>query len=202
MNSDIIVLDDFLPKSFVERYQKKVQSDDFTWFYLDDITRDVLPRQYTCNDVEWKDTEGLSHSVFYDNQWFTPYWCLQASLFICEMASHVSNFDYDRLYRMKVNQTLQKSSEHINAPHIDSPHEHTVLLYYVNDSDGDTILYDKLWDPSHDNTTVELNVLQRVSPKAGRAVIFNGLRYHSSSNPVQHKKRIALNINLGLGNGQ
>lgn len=197
MNSEIIVLDDFLPKCFIERYHQKVTADDFKWFYLDNITRNMSPREYNCKGIEWNESDGLSHSIFYGNKWFDPYWALQYSVFICEAMSQKTGIDYDTLYRMKLNQTLSKGKELINMPHIDNTHEHTVLLYYVNDSDGDTILYDKLWDESHDNTDVELKVLERVTPKAGRAVIFNGLRYHSSSNPIKANKRIVLNINLG-----
>lgn len=202
MNSDIIVLDDFLPQAFVERYHQKVIANDFKWFYLDNITRNMSPREYNSKGIEWGETDGLSHSIFHDNEWYDPYWCLQYSVFICEAMSQKTGIDYNTLYRMKINQTLSKGKELVNMPHIDNTHPHIVLLYYVNDSDGDTILYDKLWDPRHDNTDVELNVLERVAPKAGRAVIFNGLRYHSSTNPINCKKRIVLNINLGLNNGQ
>ena len=59
-----------------------------------------------------------------------------------------------------------------NNIHIDLPYPHWVCLYYVNDSDGDTILFD-------DNN----NEIKRVIPKKGRIVFFDGSIKHCSSSP-------------------
>jgi ectoine hydroxylase-related dioxygenase (phytanoyl-CoA dioxygenase family) len=49
-----------------------------------------------------------------------------------------------------------------------------VCLYYVTDSDGDTIFFD-------DNE----NEIKRVSPKKGRIAFFDGTINHCSSNPTK-----------------
>jgi hypothetical protein len=78
-----------------------------------------------------------------------------------------------------------------------------VCLYYANDSDGgDTVFFDhtvadmlekyNITDqPMYDQQLLEIidsqsdkkdfKVIKRVTPKKGRAVIFNGLRYHSAA---------------------
>jgi hypothetical protein len=90
--------------------------------------------------------------------------------------------------------------------HVDAPDEHMVCLYYANDADGgDTVYFDRTvkdvlarieelqgerpllegqdlleyLDSQIDKK--EWNVIQRVSPKKGRCVIFNGARYHSAA---------------------
>jgi hypothetical protein len=87
--------------------------------------------------------------------------------------------------------------------HVDTPDEHMVCLYYANDSDGgDTVFFDhtvadmlekyNITDrPIYDQQLLEIidsqsdkkdfKVIKRVTPKKGRAVIFNGLRYHSAA---------------------
>ena len=43
---------------------------------------------------------------------------------------------------------------------------------------------------------VQNEVIKIVEPKQGRAVIFDGRIYHSSSSPVQSQKRIVINFNF------
>ena len=57
------------------------------------------------------------------------------------------------------------------------------LLYYVNNSDGDTIFFDN-----------DLNVTTRVSPKKNRAIIFDSHNLHSGSNPIKNHMRAVINL--------
>lgn len=57
----------------------------------------------------------------------------------------------------------------------------------MNDSDGDTIIYE---DKSAET------VVDRISPKQGRILFFDGDYYHSSSPPIINNKRIVINIDL------
>ena len=72
-----------------------------------------------------------------------------------------------------------------HEPHIDTSYKHIVMLYYVNDSDGDTYFYEKGI------------VKDKVSPKKNTAVVFDGNTYHASSNPSKDV-RITLNLNFGV----
>ena len=67
-----------------------------------------------------------------------------------------------------------------NQVHVDTDEPHWVCLYYVNDSDGDTILF-------KDDKKTEI---KRVTPKKGRIVFFNGLIPHCSSNPSKTHRSI------------
>ena len=102
------------------------------------------------------------------------------------------------IHRMKANlQHKQLCSKPIffNPPHIDHvediPKDHfaAVCLYYIDDSDGDTFFFDNEWD-----------IIQRVTPKAGRMVLFENEVYHASSPPQKNDGRIVLNTNIFLPN--
>ena len=67
--------------------------------------------------------------------------------------------------------------------HTDLSFPHWVCIYYVNDSDGDTIFFD-------DNK----KEIKRVSPKRGRVVFFNGVIKHIGSNPTQLRSIINFNF--------
>jgi len=98
------------------------------------------------------------------------------------------NFNDIVIYRAKSNLLLQNNQITPNPPHIDLVDiKHKVLLYYVNDSDGDTIIYE---DKSAET------VVDRISPKQGRILFFDGNCYHSSSSPTVNNKRIVINIDL------
>jgi hypothetical protein len=74
-------------------------------------------------------------------------------------------------------------------------------VYYVNDSDGDTILYNEEYDFSwrgldtYDDKIKNLTELYRCSPKANRAFFFNGLNLHTGQSPSKNKIRTIINMN-------
>lgn len=88
----------------------------------------------------------------------------------------------------------------VHVPHVDMFFPHYTVLYYVNDSDGDTFLYNEKSPIVEYGVTPEypsmFNVSASFSPKMGKALIFNGLIYHSSSLPQLNSHRIAININV------
>ena len=81
--------------------------------------------------------------------------------------------------------------------HFDTPNPHHVLIYYVNDSDGDTFFFDRrhgeVWI-----TDGNYKVIDRVSPKKGRFVLFDGSIYHAGSNPREYDRRMVLNFDMRL----
>ena len=87
------------------------------------------------------------------------------------------------LYRMKLNCQYQDNRfvDKYNPIHIDEHTPHKSLLYYINESDGDTIFFK------------DGKEIQRVSPKKNRLVISDGPIDHCSSNPIKTELRYVLN---------
>jgi hypothetical protein len=82
-------------------------------------------------------------------------------------------------------------------PHVDTTIPHETCIYYINSTDGDTVLFDQKYDPSlskHDNDNKKKTEHSRITPMQGKAVLFDGLRYHAS-NPSKTDLRFVLNIN-------
>ena len=88
--------------------------------------------------------------------------------------------------------------------HVDFHEPHYTMLYYVNDTDGDTIfstihesqvkhIENHLDKFNFVNQTTE--IFQKVSPKKGRCVLFDGLIYHASSTPTENE-RFVINYNF------
>ena len=97
-------------------------------------------------------------------------------------------FELEKTYniiRLRWGMTTTINKMHKHTPHIDMQIPHKVILFYLNDCDGDTYFYDK-----------EHKIIDSVTPKENRAVLFDGSILHSSSKPIEFPRRIVLNINL------
>lgn len=92
--------------------------------------------------------------------------------------------------------TSKYGSVHVDC-YIQRPYK--VCLYYVNDSDGDTILFKQ----TTKNTSAEqikageLEEAARITPKRGRLVVFDGDIYHTGSKPSKDV-RCLINYNIVL----
>lgn len=94
-----------------------------------------------------------------------------------------------RIKRIKANLQAKVHNTNPNAhntPHIDGDIEHWVALYYVNNSDGDTFIFD------NDGLTVK----QRITPQQGQVVIFDGSTLHAGMHPRTTDYRIVINFNF------
>jgi len=86
---------------------------------------------------------------------------------------------------------IRKDSK-INTVHINQEIPHLVMIYYVNDCDGDTILYDKSVEDIPKKNLIypssteypSLNIKHRITPKRGRILFFDGRTYHAPSTPT------------------
>lgn len=115
------------------------------------------------------------------------------------------NASFHTSYRYKVNllksQDYTKIRNNKESIHIDRHEPHISMVYYINDSDGDTKFY-KLddgnildWMNYVSNGEYEkFSEIQSVSPKKGKVVVFNGLIPHHSSYP-QNGDRYVINFN-------
>ena len=187
---EILVIDDFIDKDYQEDIKDSLMGDnDFPWYYIDDVTaayeegnqgRPGLSHVY----VELDDNDS-SEVVSDFHDLFIP---------LLELACNVLNVPSARILqgRSFLQFPLNLKSKEDDTPHIDldEGERHIVVLYYVKDSDGDTIIYNERTES--DTYTVK----QKVTPKQGRVVIFDGGQYHTAQQAVNTVRCIA-NYNLG-----
>jgi len=88
--------------------------------------------------------------------------------------------------------------EIVHDAHVDFiDFKHKTGLLYLNDSDGDTILYNKFHKEGDEYPIKcsEQDISLRVSAKANRVYIFDGYQYHSSTAPMKNIYRLVMNFN-------
>jgi len=126
---------------------------------------------------------------------------------LVERFAKKNNLEVLEILAMKFNLIVNNKTikNKTNIPHVDFPKDffrskyqeedvnHFVLLCYINDSDGPTVIYN---EKDQGLEIKELSIKEKIDPKAGRAIFFEGDQYHSSSFPVNSNKRMVLNINI------
>lgn len=87
-------------------------------------------------------------------------------------------------------------------PHVDFYAPHNVALYYVNDSDGDTVLFNETFNEVDAEESArlanqkKLTEIKRIAPKKGKMFGFDGKHYHASMHPMKHQSRIVVTFNF------
>lgn len=177
-----------------------VNGVEFPWYYQPDIAflhfKDHIINPYV------QPSYGFSHTV-----WDTDHGKVSDVLPlvapIVESFQEKSAIKIANFLRIKINlltPIVNNTPEKYNGAHIDRFTPHQTLIYYLNDSDGDTVVFDKTYSAGRDyvkDSTDILPIKQRITPKANSLLhLQNGFTYHSSSNPITYNKRITININF------
>jgi len=108
------------------------------------------------------------------------------------------NISFDSISRIKFNLTPSIKNATTLFPHVDASIPHWVFLYYVNDSDGDTVLYKQRLTGSQIDTPGE--IMERITPKRGSAFLLDGRHFHAITPPENTRLRGVININLNIKN--
>jgi hypothetical protein len=188
MIDDIFILDDFISKKYQDEIEKALLGESMTpWFLMEDISLGF-------GDFPIKNI-GFSHVLKNNNGIVSNLYNLMIPMVYA--AADKINYNIQNVYLARSFLQAPSAKTNPNWPHTDIQLPHTVCLYYVNDSDGDTILYNETQDevPVDQLRTYNFTEYKRVSPKKGRAVMFNGNRFHSSSTPTK-TKRCVLNFDI------
>lgn len=202
--NDIQVFDNILPKPTQHRFLDYVSSSEFEWHDYNHI----LTAGMYFKDLSFKSdaiavpSDSLIKLCYYNdfrNSKIFDQTIFWLGLAILDEYSRRTNTTVNGIMRMKVNNQSRSategySSECCNEIHVDSFEPHKTLVYYLNESDGDTFLFDKMWNQNDKHYDVK--TVQRVTPQQGRAVVFDGHRFHAPSNPLFRPRRYVLNINF------
>lgn len=179
-----------------------IESEHFPWYY-------AATTAYTNKDTQYDElyNGSFAHVAFRDGNKNSE--CadlLEASLYTILDKMDIK---LQKLHRIRIGYLPVSPVHTINPPHIDNIFKHNVGLLYLNDSDGDTYIYNERYDisepvaPYNDksiglafyekvlNKTV--TVMEQSTPEANKFITFDGFHFHSSSTPTKTKRRLAVN---------
>tara|TARA_R100000329_G_scaffold74957_1_gene64795 strand:- start:19 stop:615 length:597 start_codon:yes stop_codon:yes gene_type:complete len=191
MNDEVFVFDDIINLSYQLQIEdillgeRLFNNEDFPWYFIPDITyNDGLANQGRCGFAHYfaDEDDGIISE-------FHP-------LFLKLIHNSCKKINLKKIDVIQARSFLQLPS---NIPHeeVDDPHidlidtDHFVMLYYVCDSDGDTIIYNET------EKSESYTIKKKIKPKRGRVVLFDGRLYHTAEQPNNHKRCI---VNYDLVN--
>ena len=126
----------FLPISLANELHDKMTSNEFPWFWLDDVT--VSPEERSEVPEFYRSQPGMHHTPYRDgsmSNWYGDF------SFFFHYIVDVMNLDYKDWYLSRLRCGLNFPTfreEHFlhNQPHVDFPEssgvDHYTCLYYVN----------------------------------------------------------------------
>ena len=186
MKNKILVFDDILDLEYQERIKNILIGEEtfngyyFPWYFTQDVTkhndvdsqkRSAFFHGYVDNKNDNDNNVGTVNSIFHH-------------LFVPLIENACRKIDKQNVNVIKGRSFLQLpinyKGERIDTPHVDIVGDHFVILYYVCDSDGDTIIYNE--KVKSDNYTIQ----KRITPKQGRVVLFDGSYYHTAEQPTDN----------------
>lgn len=175
-----IVKDGFLTEEEIEYINTTVLSEndiDFPWYLSNGATpyqnTPFLTHTIVAREGSEMDVHSEHHGFFVS---------------LLERYCDENNIELNKIHRMCINLTLSNTDkEFFAAPHADHDFEHNNLIIYLNDSSGDTVLFGR---GAYQRGITP--VTQRVTPKQGRTLLFDGLSWHTGEPPKGDDKRIII----------
>ena len=195
LDKDVTVIDDFIDEEYQEEIKNILIGNSdflwegeeypFDWYFISDVTDAYSSRQQKRSALVhtyFEEGETIDDDIF--NYLFLP------MLKGVRERMKIKNMNVVQ-GRSFLQFPLSLKDKTPDTPHIDlEDQEHIVALYYVCDSDGDTIIYNERKESE------SYTIKQRVTPKQGRMVIFDGWLMHTAEQPLNNT-RCVVNYNLG-----
>ncbi len=189
---DPLVIDDVVPRAISDKIEEVLLAEA-DWHLISDVTFGT--------GADYRSTPAFGH-VFKNTEWpdhKDPF--LSLVMPVVEAACREIKYEIHSIQKarsfLQVPLHENFTTTKLDALHVDQPYPHLVVLYYVMDSDGDTIIVNhKRTGPA--NFTLEakdFSELIRVTPKKGRVVIFDGDYYHTAEQP-RNGLRCIVNFNV------
>jgi hypothetical protein len=198
MNFKYKVLENFIPETYQNILLEMYDTSVAQWAYLPNLSGLELHEQDT-NNKNIVPSFGFTQKVFQNNIGATnSNWSFTAPLlWFLEHTTGVKITDIDRVRANLMVPNGNKNSDTYNEPHIDDHRvDSLTMIYYLNDSDGDTRIFDKTVSEGF----LDLKMIHSQRHKKGEAIIFPSNRFHSSSSPIKSDRRMNLNFVLNVEN--
>jgi hypothetical protein len=182
------IIDNFLTKSYHKEILDTLSDANFPWYYNDNISKRDLnggsPYESGFSHIFVNRFSGGQRDTFY-------------ATFMKPMFHQIMDcVGADSIVRGRADMTMATPNNYEHAPHVDFSFKNIATVFYVNNSDGDTVFYENKKHLEGDVfNRKDLKIIDRVSPKPNRLVIFDGHSPHTGCSPKKYKNRILINSN-------
>ena len=172
------IIDNCISKELQNKIEKYFVNKTFPWFYQENSLPLNTPKRYKKENNNTFNAPQFTH-LFIDQGKINS----SHMTIIIELLKELK-MEHTQILRCKANLKFKTSTKKKhNIFHVDLPYKQRVMIYYVNDSDGDTYLQ---IGPS----------FKKVQPKKGRLLCFDGKIMHAANHPRKKDKRLIINFDM------
>ena len=184
------IIDDFLSPTYHKEILANFLSPNFAWHYQSNIT-DI----YNVDDTD-VNQHGFTHNFIQPETGMEN--TSIAHLIRPLLLQIQDTIGAKKIIRARADMTMLANKKYVHTPHVDFPFRNISAVYYVNNSDGNTIVYKETTDNPNANIPEKLTVVEEVEPVANRLLLFDGFTLHTGSSPIKNKNRILINSNYQI----
>ena len=194
----IKISNQIVPTKIEDRFIEILDSPNFPWFYLDNVMHKNIASTVVNKNIT--KSYALVHTLLDKGIVSSDYFDLFNS--ILTRFCVINKIKLDRVLRVRIRRTFYvkgHTNQKYNIPHVDIIDElpYKTLIYYVDDSDGDTVFFkNKLKKENFLDANAVID--KKVTPKKGTVVYFNGDKYHSGNCPIDFTKRTVINFDFKI----
>mgnify|MGYP003118793848 FL=1 len=197
-----LILEKIIPKVYQEELKQTLEEIPF--FYTPSIGYNE--NSPNTRGYKFLNNIGFSHGLVMQDQEDSKYWGLFRPLLY--FFTQKTNVFVKKILRVRLRLTFQHPDRDkflFNKPHTDlfdyeGPYK--TLVYYLNDSDGDTFIFNKFFNREENFNNVlediDKKIILQNTPKQGDAIYFDGHQYHAGNSPIKYKCRYVLNFDFTI----
>ena len=193
---DVTIIDQAVPKNVQEAIKSVALGEKVSWYRQSRATYKETDARIFPVTPDAIDVQQFTHAIYELTQ---PVSQLFSSMLpVITAIPHTIK----QLIRIKMNLGVYAKLDNENSygmPHVDFTEISEPLItaiYYVNDSSGDTVIFNERF-----GSKGPLTVKTRVTPQQGRLVVFDGSLLHSGNTPRSNTPRVNVNINAFVYDG-
>ena len=184
----------FLAPWYMKSIKDTIINDSFPWHYKPSVTIDKKFK-YTCDEIAFAENQSSFEHMFYlhdEGGKISPYFDILAP-FVNACGMQIPEVEINKLISIRGQLTINNGEQGCLYPHVDFNYPHKTILLYLNDSSGNTILFNEFYEEGKDIS--KLTYQTEYTPNENCIVLFDGLQYHASSFPIENNYRYVLNLN-------
>jgi hypothetical protein len=193
---DVMIIDQAVPPVIQDLLESVALGDKLNWFRSQHATYAEGSSLIFPLTPDAVDVQQFTHSIYEVDK--------PVSHLFHTVLPVITAIPYTikQMIRIKMNLCVYAQLDNADAhgmPHVDFTEIKEPLIsaiYYVNDSTGDTLIFNQRFGQSP-----PLTIKTRVTPKKGRLLVFDGALLHAGNTPRNNTPRVNINFNAFVYNG-
>lgn len=196
----IKIISNIINKKEQNRLNKIIQDSNFPWYYYGNVIEGRNNNYKKYKNIT--ETDAWIHTLFFLPRGINSNYFDDFKIILSEFEKK-EKIKIKELLRIRIRKTFYCKGHNLkkyNFPHVDLCNfsNYKSLLYYFEDSDGDTIFFKERYNKQKKFDLTNLTINKRNKPVKGNAVYFDGDIFHSGNCPVNYNTRTVLNFDFKI----